>query len=348
MRVLGALGLAERLEAQGAVGEGFWFLNSAGETLSRFKIQGRPVMVLRSVLHQALVEAARREGVDVEYGWRLESIENGETRVRARSTEGASAEADLLVGFDGTHSRVRALVMPEQAEARALNTIAVGGFVASEEAVSPAHARYINLIVGPQYQFGFAATDPAAQRWAWWSHLHHPDAGSRERSARVDAEALRNLLLASFGDWWGPARSLILRSPTVLRTAVFDVPSLKRWWSGRVVLAGDAAHAMSPTGGQGVSMALEDAQLLSGLLSTDQPLEAILRVYEKQRRARVEPIIAQAKTNSDRVLGKLGPAGEWLRDRFLGALGPVMARGLNRQYAFSLGSPPASPEAGGG
>ena len=59
----------------------------------------------------------------------------------------------------------------------------------------------------------------------------------------------------------------------------------RRWWRGRAVLLGDAAHAMSPQLGQGVNMALVDAVALATQLR-DAPVTAdALHAYERERRA---------------------------------------------------------------
>jgi 2-polyprenyl-6-methoxyphenol hydroxylase-like FAD-dependent oxidoreductase len=63
-----------------------------------------------------------------------------------------------------------------------------------------------------------------------------------------------------------------------------------------VVIIGDAAHAVSPNAGQGASLALEDAQLLSTLLATSggEPTRAFAE-FERRRRARVERVAREGR-----------------------------------------------------
>lgn len=64
------------------------------------------------------------------------------------------------------------------------------------------------------------------------------------------------------------------------RDAVLSV-----WHRGRLVLIGDAAHAMSPQLGQGVNMALMDAWTLREALRQEGSIGAALTLYERDRRA---------------------------------------------------------------
>ena len=57
----------------------------------------------------------------------------------------------------------------------------------------------------------------------------------------------------------------------------------RQWHRGRAVLVGDAAHAMSPQLGQGVNMALMDAQSLCDALATSASVDAALVQYERER-----------------------------------------------------------------
>jgi len=62
---------------------------------------------------------------------------------------------------------------------------------------------------------------------------------------------------------------------------------LTRWHRGRLVLLGDAAHAMSPQLGQGVNMALMDALALRDALRAQPTVDAGIAQYERIRRSHV-------------------------------------------------------------
>jgi 2-polyprenyl-6-methoxyphenol hydroxylase-like FAD-dependent oxidoreductase len=78
-----------------------------------------------------------------------------------------------------------------------------------------------------------------------------------------------------------------------------------------VVLVGDAAHATTPSSGQGASLSIESAVELARCLR-DLPVPRAFDAYESLRRARVEKVIARtARINNDKAPG---PVGRVLRD----------------------------------
>jgi 2-polyprenyl-6-methoxyphenol hydroxylase-like FAD-dependent oxidoreductase len=90
---------------------------------------------------------------------------------------------------------------------------------------------------------------------------------------------------------------VIKKTETVKFFPLFRLPLGGKWARGRRLLLGDAAHAMQPHSGQGVSMALEDAFLLSRLLEASSPTVSLSTLFEKFysiRRPRVEKFYGYA------------------------------------------------------
>jgi 2-polyprenyl-6-methoxyphenol hydroxylase-like FAD-dependent oxidoreductase len=56
------------------------------------------------------------------------------------------------------------------------------------------------------------------------------------------------------------------------------------FYAGRVALCGDAAHVLSPIGGQGMNVGWGDAALLAEILGKERNIEHGFRVYERVRR----------------------------------------------------------------
>ena len=78
-----------------------------------------------------------------------------------------------------------------------------------------------------------------------------------------------------------------LTATAQLARASYRDAVIRRWHRGRLVLLGDAAHALSPQLGQGVNMALMDALALRDALRSEHDIEAALRRYAHERRAHV-------------------------------------------------------------
>lgn len=83
-----------------------------------------------------------------------------------------------------------------------------------------------------------------------------------------------------------------------------DVLRLPGWTSksGKAVLIGDSAHAMSPFLAQGAAMATEDAAALAECISRAsgaEDLAAVTKAYERSRRWRCEIISAQSRRSGE-------------------------------------------------
>ncbi len=103
------------------------------------------------------------------------------------------------------------------------------------------------------------------------------------------------------------------------------VDRLKRWWRPGLLCIGDAAHAMSPIGGVGINLAIQDAvaaaNLLARPLRAGQPLDRHLAAVERRRRwptrvtQAIQVLIQQRVL--DRVLDEDSPAtAPWLLRQF--------------------------------
>ena len=92
-------------------------------------------------------------------------------------------------------------------------------------------------------------------------------------------------------DGWGPASQAILESiPEPTRWALHELPELPRYQRDRVLLVGDAAHAMVPHQGAGAGQALEDAHVLARLLTDPacdrHTVQQVLAAFESVRHGR--------------------------------------------------------------
>ena len=329
LRVFQALGLAEALLATGHPCRDMVFRNHRGGDIGTIRTAhaGPGVNVMRSDVHRILRDELDRRRIQLAFHKRLEDVRLEGDAMVATFADGTSATGDFIVGADGIRSRVRAWMLPELAP-RDTEMVSLGGFCrpGAFTPADPRDAGRLTFVVGPRYQFGYSMM--GSDRWGWWCHVHGPTGEARRAMLTMPTEELGAQMLARYAGWADPVEPLIRATEAWLRTPIFDVPSLPTWHRGRAVVIGDAAHAMSPAGGQGASMALEDAQLLATLVADrSRPLAQALARFESLRRRPAEAIVAQAYANDRRSLQELGPAGQWLRDHLLM---PIFARAIGR------------------
>jgi 2-polyprenyl-6-methoxyphenol hydroxylase-like FAD-dependent oxidoreductase len=339
MRVLAELGLAETLLRQGSPSGDMAFRNHRGHDIGlvRTARAGTAVNIGRSNVHNVLRDEVEKRGITIRYGMRVRDLGIAGREVVATFEDGTTEVGDFLVGADGVHSRVRAWMLRAEAEPRDTEMVSLGGFCAPDfrPPEDPRDADRLTFVVGPKYQFGYSRMNGG---WGWWCHVYAPTEAERTMLMTMPFEDLRARMLERYAGWSEPVERMIRSTVGWLRTPIHDVPRLSTWHKGPVLLLGDAAHAMSPAGGQGASMALEDAMLFAKLVADpSRPLEDAMSRFETLRRPRAEGAIAQAYANDRRTLQELGPVGMWTRDR---VMMPIFARfiekALNQVYSAPL------------
>src|SRR5262245_28208183 len=216
---------------------------------------GRPVSrtIRRAHLHRALHHAAAARGIDIQYGKRLVRAECARDGCVARFDDGSQAAADVLVGCDGIHSMTRRLIDPGSPDPRYVGLLNFGGYTARTTVAPPGSW---HMIFGRRAFFGYA-TD-ASGGTAWFANVPRHPSTPAERGS-TSADEWKRWLLDRFAADRGPATDLI--SAGVLELSAdntHDLPTVPTWYRHSMIVVGDAAHAPSPSSGQGASMAIED------------------------------------------------------------------------------------------
>jgi 2-polyprenyl-6-methoxyphenol hydroxylase-like FAD-dependent oxidoreductase len=319
---LRAIGVLDAAQDEGVPSRVNVMYGATGRRLGRVSL-GRPLdnglaalTMKRSVMAALLEREAERRDILVRRGAEVTSVTNAGDRVEATLTDGTVFTADLLVGADGVHSRVRKAIDPQAPVARYVGLTNFGGITRNTPIAGDLEPEAWHFIFGSQAFFGAHPT-PAGEV-VWFVNVPEPEITRERRRNTTDEEWVRRLL-SLVQDDAGPAAELIRTGRLELAgDNTHDLGHVPTWSRGRIVIIGDAAHAPSPSSGQGASMALEDAVVLAQTLRDHAEVPAAFAAYETARRERVERIVAAgARSSSSKIPGPVGRRFQELMLRFV-------------------------------
>lgn len=254
--------------------------------------------VSRTELRRCLLQ-----GLDAEVCFDKEFLRyelRADGKVCAFFSDGSSAAGDLLVGADGSNSRVRRQLLPGAPE---IDTRGVG--IGGKLPLTPENHSWIPapLLRGksmllPKKDFLFTAVyrpraralpaeracEPDYIMWAFVAHRETLPEGA----LALRGGALRKLVDSRMQDWHPLLRRVVKESADdSLELFQFRAAGRVRPWDTRsVTLLGDAIHAMPPVGGVGGNVALRDASLLCrtlrGPAAGSVALSDAVRDYESE------------------------------------------------------------------
>ncbi len=223
---------------------------------------GRFTSLRRSDLAAALY-AAIGGRVETIFGDSIASIEDAGDRVHLTFTRGGGRDADLVIGADGLHSRVRELVFGPQDQFE----IPLGYHVAAAE-VDGYRPRdelvYVTFGAPGRQVSRFSMRNDKTLFLFVFRDEYLPHALPVEPGERHSA--LRHVY-AHLG--WECPRILaaIADTPDLYFDRVSQI-RMDRWSHGRTVLAGDAAACVSLLAGEGSGLAMAEAYVLANALDT--------------------------------------------------------------------------------
>lgn len=316
---LRTLGLSAAVLARGFPSERIQFFSGSGKRLGELPIGGKLAdgtvthTLRRADLVGVLQAEALARGVGFEHGKRLVSAETtADGAVIARFSDGSEARGDVLIGADGVRSRVRHLLDPGAPGPNYTGLGNMGGFTPAGVVDLPPCS--CMMVFGKRAFFGLVV-HPSGELW-WFVNPPRRTEIERRELAETGDEAWKQRLAALFDDDRSPAAQIV-RAATgpIVAANQYDLPRVPTWRRGAMVIVGDAAHAASPSSGQGASMAIEDAVALARCLRDAPGVPAALAAFEQLRRARVERVVAHgARMGGYKTVG---PLGRMLRDLVL-------------------------------
>jgi 5-methylphenazine-1-carboxylate 1-monooxygenase len=223
-------------------------------------------------------------------------------RVTGQTTE---IEAGVLVGADGLHSTVRALLHPDEGP---LSWSGVRMWRGMTEG-TPFRAGRSMVIArdGGRKFLAYPISRQAADRGRalvnWVAMVRVGEPGPLGEDASWHRVGRHADVLPYFRDWdLGPldVPELISATEQILEYPMVDRDPLPWWGNGRVTLLGDAAHPMYPIGANGGSQAIIDAAVLAAELATAADPAHGLAAYEDKRRDATAAIVLSGRTSEAR------------------------------------------------
>jgi 2-polyprenyl-6-methoxyphenol hydroxylase-like FAD-dependent oxidoreductase len=326
------LDLAERADGFPIPRMVFWNGNGKelGEVANGVRLADGTVSVCvkRGLLQKVLREEAIARGIPFEYGMRMSSYDGPAGDVTAEFTDGTSASGDLLIGADGIHSRTRKLVDPGSPAPTFTGLVGVGGYSRLEDLEPTRDVQH--FVFGKKAFFGYLVRETG--EIYWFANLAHPETTSAELAAVPPVE-WQARLLDLFADDMPLINRIIGHSTGAIGAhPLHDIPSSPVWSRGPAVLVGDAAHATSPSAGQGASIACEDAIVLAKCLRDAPDLPSAFAAYERLRRERVEKVVAYARKRGNNKTA--GPVARVFRDLTLPVVLKHFASGKAHEWMY--------------
>ncbi|MFT2097569.1 FAD-dependent urate hydroxylase HpxO [Marinomonas sp. 2405UD66-6] len=268
----------------------------SGEVMTQFSLSPlveavgeRPCPVSRAGLQSQMIDWWGRD--KIQFGKRIEKVEQTDTSVTAYFTDGSSATGDFMIAADGTHSIVRTHVLGYQTERRYAGYVNWNGLVDIDENIALAdqwttfvgEGKRVSImpIAGGQFYFFFDVPLPL---------------GLEEDRSTVVSD-----LKGYFEGWAEPVQTLIdaINPETTNRIEIHDIEPFDTLVKGNIALLGDSAHSTTPDIGQGGCSAMEDSVVLGECFAETKDIVAALKSYEEKRRFRVKDLVLKARKRCD-------------------------------------------------
>src|ERR1700759_3451496 len=300
IRELAGIGLLDRLDEVAVRTHELFYLTrhgqqvwhekrglDAGHDVPQFSIhRGR----LQGVIQQAVIERLGAEAIHT--GCRLGSFTQDEGGVTAyffdrTGAHSHTARADILIGADGIHSKVRQTLFPEEGPPCWNGLMLWRGAIdwpvfLTGRSMIIAGGLNAKAVVYPIAE----GSSPASRLTNWAVLVKIGDGGAPPRGDDWSRPGRGEGLMphvARFSVPYVDVPGLIAATPEFYEFPTCDRDPLPYWSSGRVTLLGDAAHPMYPVGSNGASQAILDARALADALARSEHPRQALVAYEQKR-----------------------------------------------------------------
>lgn len=313
LKVLDKLGVFSRITARCWKSEYRTYKNDKDETTKKILIANEELYgyknhrIWRRLLLAEMKLMLAELDIEIEYHARFEGVvEEHEDRVIFK-INGRESSTSMLIGADGIYSSVRKYIAPD-IKPEYTGVLGVLAHIHRNTVKWPyPDFEPACTIQGKPGAFFTMPEDPEAREIMVGMQVKHPDqsrAGWEAMSA--DKDKMVDYFRTGYEDWHDTAKQIIdqvgASKESLYLWPFLRMPKIEQWYSrtGRVLLLGDAAHAIPPSSGQGVNQALEDVYGLTLVLRRSDDLLSALKGWQVMRQKRIDAVFDWA-TNGTNV-----------------------------------------------
>ena len=316
LRVLDDLGVYQRIRNKGFNFDILDFKNEAGEKTDTYyfgseKLYGyQALRIYRKVLIDELLLMLEERKIPVKYETKFSHVVSESDIVEFTFADGFTAKASILIGADGIHSTVRKYIYPALSP-KFSSFVAITSAIPRSKLRAPADYYMPVTIMAKPGAFVMAPQDVDGSEIMVGTQRAFPE---RDRAGWEEMLAgqheLLDILHKDLGSWPDIVQSALenITEGKITIWPFYGVPKLDKWAStaeNRVIILGDAAHAIPPTAGQGVNQAFEDVYMLALLLAKLSPkitLSNALLFWQTFRQERIDKVLdLTQKMNAKRL-----------------------------------------------
>lgn len=291
IKMLQGLGLDEKLMEKGIKIDKWMIRNSRGDVLSELQLDFDNIPPLiaihRADLHELLLSKVPEKLIRM--NTTIKNFHTGPHHVTVVLSNGESIKADILIGADGTHSRVRELIFKDE-NAKATDTgMAVFSFWIPEGVDLPDG---FNEIYSAK---GLAILFAPVNKKKMCSIAFKAESADKDQHLQILKEKVsgeEGLLPELFG--------VLEKDRSAFHDKIYQL-KLNKWTGDKVVLIGDAAHALHPIVGMGASLALEDSYVLAQEILDHKygNMNDAFHSFQERRQKRIRKFYRQANITSE-------------------------------------------------
>ncbi|MFK8031896.1 MAG: FAD-dependent oxidoreductase [Gammaproteobacteria bacterium] len=249
----------------------------------------------RPALQKVLVDRAKAEGATVRLGVVVSELNDDGDGVDVHFSDDTKKRYDVVIGADGLYSQMREMIFPQAAKPEF-----TGQAVWRYNFKRPDDVTGLCAYEGP---IGMGLVPLSNE--VMYMYVTTPEPGNPRYPRKGIAKALRDKLASAPPRIAQLAEQITEDDDVVYKPLEWHFLD-HNWYTGRVVLIGDAAHGSTPHLGQGAGIAIEDSLVLAEELKNGSSVEEAFAAFQKRRFERAKYVVESSVAICNGQLGN-GP-----------------------------------------